>query len=133
MASAEMNKNNVTYITYFDLPEKIEVFRLSEFKKDAYYATVQSPGTGNWPNEKHYTSGRIVLVGTYSGMIRNGGGYHDYAECYEVFKYNGQTHAVKLKDETCFVEISEDQIDAFTTEPHDYSHRNSKIHIVKTT
>lgn len=97
------------------MTSKKEVFRMCEedFDKDAFYATALKTSTeGRWPNEKHYTTNKLIGVGKFI-KHRYEGGYHDNAEYSELFIHNDTIIRVKLDYDgrTCFVKIDESEID----------------------
>ena len=80
-----------------------EVFRISIFEKNVNYSFAMRTRTeGNWPNQKHYTTNPLKLVGKHMNSARFG--YGDQSGGSETFEYNGiKTEIVyDYEGNTCF-------------------------------
>jgi hypothetical protein len=80
-----------------------EVFRLSTFEKNVNYSFAMRTRTeGGWPNQKHFTTNQLQLVGKHVNSSR--WGYGDQSGGSELFEYNGiQTNIIyDYEGNTCF-------------------------------
>ena len=87
------------------MPE-VEVFRLNTFDKALKYGfALKTRTSGRWPNEQHYTSNTIEVLGNHIDSKR--WGYRDSSGGSETFVLNGVVREVVYDYEglTCFVVV----------------------------
>jgi len=91
--------------------EEVEVFRISEFDPEKVYATALcTRKEGTWPNEKFFTTNKLVVVGKHVRKRRWGS--HDASAGDDTFEYNGHNTVVTYDYDakTCFLVISSNTI-----------------------
>jgi hypothetical protein len=87
--------------------KEVEVFRVLTFDPNLTYAFALKTRTqGKWPNEKHYTTHPLDVVGKYIGSKRWGSG--DGSGGSEIFEHNGVVREITLDYNglTCFSPVS---------------------------
>ena len=91
--------------------EEVEVFRLIKFDKDkSYEFALETRSEGVWPNDKHYTTNKLVYLGRYTHS--EDWGYGDNHGGAENFDDNGKKNRIvyDYEGKTCFREIKIDYI-----------------------
>ena len=85
-----------------------EVFRIIQFDKNKFYEYAMKTKTeGRWPNEKHYTTNKLIFLGKYKESITWGNFGDGRGGCEIFIDDDGKEKRINYDYEgnTCFREI----------------------------